>query len=410
MTTPANDDTPFDKGFRALLAGMYDFMNEALVLDGKAPLPVKVCAPIIQPEPKGLEGPYVTPPKLDGVFSPNEAEWSDEGAFFFDDDSGGAIKNPDDDIGLVYYGYDATHFYLAVAANEQLSGKLGTPYSIAAWFSHKHILSLETGDAEVDPKNTSSAEGHDLSLFKAGGAAREVRVDFSGAKAAVKLAQANGSGGWAQQSHDIALGGPVTGGSIIELAIPWADLNLSLGDPLEIQLAAVDNGAVVDTAPNLGSKIIFQDETNQIFITFEVDTSGKEVPLDKYGEIANPTPPQGKGIAFITGNQDNLCDWVPNKCALVDDGKAPDAVAGDKIWTGTFKFAPGTLLRWKYTVGTNSDEGKWSKTEEFPLTERGYDVPLDPTVKKVTIQDIFADRPMPTGTLGPGTKVIESGE
>jgi hypothetical protein len=110
---------------------------------------------------------------------------------------------------------------------------------------------------------------------------------------------------------------------------------------------------------------------------------------------------------YITGNQDALENWVPNKLPLRDDGKAPDAVAGDFKWTGTFAFSPGTILRYKYTAGLPAQEGNWSQSEEFPLTERGYEVPADPATKKVTLKDCFADRPQPTGTLGPKTVVVK---
>ena len=71
--------------------------------------------------------------------------------------------------------------------------------------------------------------------------------------------------------------------------------------------------------------------------------------------------------------------------------------------SATFGLMPGTLLRYKYTIGVPTDEGRWSGTEEFPLTERGFDVTKDPACKKMKVRDIFADRPSPTGTLGPGS-------
>lgn len=407
MTTPANDDTPFDKGFRVHLSGMYEFMNLALQKDGKAPMPVKECAPIIQADPQALAGPFVKSPKIDGLFSPNEAEWTEGGAFFYDDDSGGAIKNPNDDIGIVYYGYDATQFYLAISSNESFSDKLGKNYAITAYFSHKHVVDIDQGITQQDPANTQTPEGTAL-VFNGAGAARELRIQFQGAKATVEWKTANGSGGWTAKPNAVVLGGPVKGGSILEVAIPWADLNLTPAtDPLEIQVFAVENGKVIDSAPTVGSKVIFEDLTNLVYVTFEVDVSEKLVPLDKYTSINNPPPPKGKGIVFITGNQDSLQNWTPNKLALLDDGILPDKVKGDQKWTATFGFPPGTLLRYKYTIGLNTDEGKWNGTEEFPLTERGMDVPLDPEIKGVILHDIFADRPMPTGTLGPQTKTEE---
>ena len=407
MTTPGNNDTPFDMGFRAHLAGVYQFANEALALNGQPLIDVKECPPIIQAEPQALEGPFVTAPVMDGKFLPNESEWTNEGAFFYDDDSGGAIKNPNDDIGLVYFGYDDDYFYVALSSNEDMGDKVGTDYEINLYFSHKHIIDADAGISESDLALATSPDGEDIQ-FKAGGAAREVKLDFTGNEVEVILNQVKAGNKWESQDHNILLGGPNNGASVVELAIPFADLNLTAkDDPLEFQVRVRELGTTIDTAPAVGSKVVFEDLTQLIFITFEVDVTQDIVNMDTFVDINNKPPPFGNGIVFITGNQDGLGNWVPNKVALLDDGKAPDEVANDGKWTRTFGMAPGTLLRWKYTSGLNTNEGSWGGTEEFPLTERGYDVPLDPNVKKVLIRDIFADRPAPSGTTGPLTIIEE---
>jgi len=407
MTTPGNNDTPFDMGFRAHLAGVYQFANEALAMAGEPLIEVKECPPIIQAEPQALEGPFGDPPVMDGIFLPNESEWTNEGAFFYDDDSGGAIKNPDDDIGLVYFGYDSTHFFVALSGNEDMGDKLGTDYEINLYFSHKHILNETTGDAVSDPSTDTTPYGESIQ-FKGGGAARQLTLDFTGAEVDVILNQVTPGGEWEPTGHSITLGGPNEGASVLELAIPFTDLNLTpVDDPLEFQVRIRELGSTIDTAPAVGSKVGFEDFTQLIFVTFEVDATQDVVSMDQFTDITNKPPPFGTGIMFITGNQDGLGNWVPNKIALLDDGEAPDEVANDGKWTRTFGVSPGTLLRWKYTSGLNTNEGSWGGTEEFPLTERGYDIPLDPTLKKITIRDTFADRPAPTGTLGPMTVIEE---
>lgn len=408
MTTPGNNDTPFDMGFRAHLSGVYQFANEALALNGQELIEIHECPPIIQADPQALEGPFATAPTLDGLFLPNESEWTNEGAFFYDDDSGGAIKNPDDDIGLVYFGYDSTHFYVALSSNENLGDKLGNDYEISLFFSHKHILNATTGDSTSDPSTDHTSEDEPLQ-FKGGGASREVRLDFSGNELDVLLLEVTPSEEWVpSDAHSIQVGGPNVGASILEIAIPFEDLNLTPeADPLEFQVRVRELGSTIDTAPAVGSKVVFEDSTQLIFVTFEVDVTQDSVSMDQYVDITNKQPPGGNGIVFITGNQDGLGNWVPNKVALLDNGEAPDAVANDNKWTRTFGLAPGTLLRWKYTCGLNTNEGSWGGTEEFPLTERGYDVPLTPGIKKVIIRDTFADRPAPTGTLGPLTILEE---
>ncbi len=141
-----------------------------------------------------------------------------------------------------------------------------------------------------------------------------------------------------------------------------------------------------------------------------MDVTGTLLPVSAYVTLENPPPPGGKGIVYISGNQDVLGSWIPNKIPLVDSGQGPDKIANDGIWSGTFGFAPGTMLRYKYTSGLPKDENKWPGTEEFPLTERGLDVTQAPGCNKMLVQDIFADRPNPTGTSGPNTTVVEECE
>jgi len=404
MTTPANDDTPFDKGFRAHLVGMYTFMNEALEMEGKPPFPVPDFPPIIQAQPQPPAGPFSTPPKLDGKLDPTEAEWTDEGGFFFDNDSG-AQANQDDDISLVYYGYTEDHLYLGIGANDDLSAK-GGDYELLVYFTHRHIVNLDLGTYEEDKANESSRYGTPLN-FTTGGAAREVRLELGGgAKPKVSLNLADGSGGWSKTTDNIETSDIAAKGKLIELRIPWADLNLDLDDPLEMFIAAASGGKDVDLAPSLAPKIIFDDPTNVVFVTFHVDATGDEVAVNTYVDITTPPPPEGNGIVYITGNHDKLLQWTPNKVAMLDDGLPPDETAGDGIWSLTVPFPPGTLLRYKYTIGLPKNEGNWYGTEEFPLTERGLDITKDPTKKKMFVYDIFADRPQPSGTQAKGTEVI----
>jgi hypothetical protein len=192
--------------------------------------------------------------------------------------------------------------------------------------------------------------------------------------------------------------------------IPWKDLNLSPGDladvapdPLEMIVVAAEGNVDIDLAPSLAPKIVFDDLTNMVYVTFMCDVSGKKVPIDLFTAIATPPPPEGEGIVYITGNQDSLAMWIANKIPLVDNGTSGDEKTEDQIWASTFGFAPGTMLRYKYTIGLPKDEASWSGTEEFPLTERGFDVTQNPKFRRMVVRDIFADRPQPTGTLGPGT-------
>ncbi len=410
MTTPANDDTPFDKGFRGHLASMYQYMNAALTLEGKSTFPVPDFAPIIQAQPQPPSEPFPPgeEPDIDGSLLPNEAEWTNVGGFFYDNDSG-AQANQNDDIALVYYGWSTDALYLGILSNDDLSKKLGTDYRFDIYLSHKKIVDIETGETQSDPKNTTSSNGTPL-IFAAGGAAREVRVSLAGASAVATLRTANGSGGWTSGSAaGITVGGPISKGKLIEVKIPFANLNMAMGDPLEVAVTASSAGEDLDVAPSLDAKPVFDDPTNAVYVTFTADVSEKTgVKVDTYGPITTMPPPKSNGIVYITGNQDKLTQWTPNKLPMLDDGTGADAVANDGVWSITLPLTPAAVVRYKYTIGLPKNEGKWSGTEEFPLTERGFVVTKDPTKTKMLIKDVFADRPQPTGTMGKKTVVTES--
>ncbi|MBM4354962.1 MAG: hypothetical protein FJ109_14445 [Deltaproteobacteria bacterium] len=405
MTSPANDDTPFDKAFRTHLTGMYTFMNLALEKMGKPTYDVPEYAPIVQKKAQAMSGPFGKAPTIDGMFTPNEGEWDEDGGFFYDNDSGGTMAGPDDDIAQVYYGYLGQDFYLALLFNEDLSAKLSTNYNVTVYTTHKHITNAQTGQFTANKVNKKTSQGLPIQ-FSAAGAAWEIRVDFSSKPPKLLLGKADGNDGWVSTpATTMKLGGPVPGGKLLEFKIPLAALEMEFGDPLEIMAVASEGTKAIDTAPYSGGKVVFDDITTLVYVTFEVDVTGKVVPINAYVNIETPPPPKGNGVIYISGNQDALANWIPNKIPMVDNGEAPDKKANDGIWTATFGFAPGTMLRYKYTCGLPKDEGKWPGTEEFPLTERGLDVTQDPKYHKVAVKDIFADRPNPTGTSGPNTEI-----
>ena len=407
MTSAANDDTPFDRAFRSHLNGAYEAMNTALELRDEPTFdPPPDFGPIVQPRADTLQGPFETLPAIDGEFLPDETEWSVAAGSFFDNDSSGTMAGPNDDIALVYYGYAGDDVYLAIQFNDDLDAKLGTNYRVAIYLNYKHIVDPDLGTFVPDPQvlNGTSVEGIPLN-FVGGGAGWLLEIGFSGSSPTVSLSLADGSDGWIPADvGGIEVGGPVAGGQILELRIPWAALRMAFGDPFEFLIVAANGDSAIDQAPQLESKIVFDDATNLVIVVFEVDASGDTTPINTYVEIANPPPPDGTGIVYITGNQDQFGNWYPNLYAMRDDGTGGDRVASDQIWTRSFSFRPALLLRWKYSIGLPTDEGRWTNTEEFPLTERGYTLPDSPTT--VILQEIFADRPQPTGTLGPNTEVV----
>ncbi len=397
MTTPANDDSGFDLVFRSLLAAVYEFANKS-----GANLKLPTFKPCVQPKPKPVPNtPCVTCPKMDGKFVPDPTEWTTDGGFLKDDDSADPNKpDANDDLAASYVSFDTTHLFIGLLSNEDLSAKRNSNYQFAIYFSHRNILDKALGKVKDDkPVNKKTPGGIDIEM-KTGGAARRLLVDFQGSKVVAKIQKANGSGGWSDQAgSNVNVGGPVSGGKLLELAIPWKDLNLTVKtgniDPLEILIIVIDNNKEIDRAPNFGSFTVFEDASDAVFVTFEVDVSGN---IHKYGNCCKEIPkPKGKASVFIVGNHRKLgmvgVDaqgkpvWIPNKIQLTQDTKNPN------IWKYTVGLPNGMKLNYKYTIGTNSDEGRWRKTEEFPVTFRGF-VVKDPSGKRcITIRDVFANKP-----------------
>ncbi len=417
MTSPSNDDSPFDANFRLHLAGVYSHMNAALKLQGKPEIAMPVYKPIIQANPQAPLGPLDPPPVLDGAFVPNESEWSAKGGFFFDSDTAGALANPDDWMATIYYGFgkfgSKSGFYLAVQHNFDLSAANNA--ALGLYLSHKKILNAATGQVQEDPATLKDRNGGALA-FKGKGAARELWMALSGGKATSEWRKWTSTAvSWQALTASTfggVVAGPTKGGKLLEIFIPYEDLGIADGDPLEIQMIFSQAGKTVDTAPSLESKLLVEDPTSAVFVTFICDARGPKAgnpPLNLYGDLCNLPAPDGKGIVYIAGNDPKLgmkAKWVPNKVALRDDGKEGDDKAGDSLWTLVLPFPKGSNLKYKYTSGKPENEGQWGCTEEFPLTERALDITKDPAKKKVKVSDIFADRPTPSGTPGPKTVIV----
>jgi len=405
QTSAGGDDSPFDMIYRAQLTAMYTFLNEALVAAGEDAIEVPSFPPILQPEPQLMSGPFTTVPVLDGQLLPDESEWTPPGGVFYDNDTVGAIDDPRDDIGRVFYGYHTFQngrWYIAIDLNEDLSAKLGTDYQLVLYTNHQNVSGTGTSLVVTgDPFNATTKEGQTIA-FASGGPARRVAVDFSGEAPAVTIEKADGQGGWEAMTGTALVGGPAIGGSLLELRILLPDLGMALGDPLEVAIVAIDAGEVVDTAPNFGTQGIFADPSKLVDVILEVDATGSEIPLSSFSSIQDPPPPAGTGVVSIVGNKDEFANWSPNQVWMKDDGVAPDTAAGDNIWTLGFTFSPGTDLQYKFTIGHEGDS--WGGTEEYPLTNRGYIVPAA-GVKRVRVRDVFADRPDPSGAMAPLTTV-----
>ena len=88
-------------------------------------------------------------------------------------------------------------------------------------------------------------------------------ASISGATPAATLEKATEAGGWETAAATINLGGPATGGTLLELEFLMTDLGMVNGDPLELAIVAVESGEAIDVAPNLGTHIVFADPGNE---------------------------------------------------------------------------------------------------------------------------------------------------
>lgn len=437
MTTPANDDTPFDEGFRAHLGGVYTFMNRALSARGRPTVPPFACPVVVQAAGKVPAGPFTYQPNasppvdkrpvLDGRIDP-VSEWTQEGGYVNDADSG-AANDPRDQIGRLYYGTEGAEagatpaLYLAVEAKIDLSTRLGRPYTIAAYLPQKHVVDPDAGTFARTPNvagNAKTRNGTPLAFKDANGALYELAVDFATGSAVAALSRADGAGGWTLvPTTTVKVGGPLAGGQVLEVRIPYADLALStstnskgqvLLDPIEAIAVASEAGVDVDLAPSSGSLVVIEDVTNQVFVTFEVDVSGRtpNPPLDFYGTCCrNPPPPAGQGVVYIAGNHPKLGlkgdKWVPNLVNLTPDPATPT------LWRITVPMPLRLWAQYKYTIGITSDQGTWSGTEEYPVTQRGFvledksDGKGGLPNKRIVVRDVFADKPVGGRDNQPGS-------
>ncbi len=103
-------------------------------------------------------------------------------------------------------------------------------------------------------------------------------------------------------------------------------------------------------------------------ITTENACSGKWIHCD-----------EGDSLYFTGGTHEDspiqdvtfdemMAQWTPNILPMYDDGTHGDVVAGDQIYTITFRFPEGLRIGYKYTYGAYGDG--WNSTEEWPGNQR----------------------------------------
>lgn len=400
--TAAGGDGPFDRIYLELLKSVYRHAIAA----GVTGITVPDLVPILRYcEP--AKGPMTTPPTIDGAFTPDDGndaskpnEWTVAGSGACMDVDSGVGANPDDLIKTYYAGQDDTNVYLALRLSATAATRLGSNWAVRLYFSQRHIVSLGPPvNVMEDPKLATTRLGGPLAM-QAGGAAREIDLTFdgTGALATATLATVD-NGAWGTPAASVGVVAK-KGTDVIELKVPKASLNFQASDPLEMLVSLITTGgtpAEVDRAPNQNALVIHADRSKMVEITFVMDATGSRLALTAVKAIDNPPPPTGDGVAYIVGSLPELANWTPNTVAMWDDGTNGDESAHDNFWTFRLLVPPLTSVNYKYTIGHKGDG--WGPTEEYPLTNRGFEVKDLNGDGKMLIRDVFADRPEPSGSL-----------
>jgi hypothetical protein len=254
----SGNDAYFDEGYRALLRGVYQSLDE--------PVPPFVEVPIVAAQPAApLQAPTgAITPTLDGVIA--AGEWAGAGRY---EAQGGAQARAGDVVSAFYYGYDAENLYVRVDARQD-------------WAE----LGQATVGLYVGAPGAASPIG--LARFGAGpgrptllgfNATHLAEAALSGGKlTAASLATAGGSLAEPRWSAPAPLKGVGTGKRVLEMAIPLAALGkLSAGDALRLALVVSQAGRDVQQLPAGGpAQLVLPDLANVAWFLAVDDPAGDD--------------------------------------------------------------------------------------------------------------------------------------
>jgi alpha-amylase/alpha-mannosidase (GH57 family) len=224
----SGNDESFDRAFRGTLARIYQIL-------GVRP-PQYLSVPIIAPPARRPDVPItgVLSPTLDGALG-EPLEW--DRAAYIEDSSpreGAAV----DLIRGLYYGYDAENLWLRIDAGASPDTLAALGSNITVYFSGKDDLAAEAY-AEVQPGGPEHAFGFGIT------SKLDILIDSEGISSV--FSKADGQGGWVRQ---VTL--PIEAGRTIEVAVPFALLELATGDELRFGVVARSSGRDEDLLPDQG--------------------------------------------------------------------------------------------------------------------------------------------------------------
>ena len=280
------DERAFDLQFRQTLMDIYTAMGEQV--------PDWLYAPLMPPQPpvptQEIVGPFT--PVIDGAAAAEE--WASAGYYI---KSGGAMARAEDVISALYYGFDQKSIYVRVdGRSDWLS--LAPDLTIAAYVSNPHADS-------VNSFSRYGAQGGDKTVLGFGAAA-EAAVRIAEGTVSASYATALGFGDW---SDPTALEQAAVSGQVVELAIPFKDLeDLEAGDRVNLYLVVSRGQRDIDAVPSGGPALFVVPDISAITPVLTVD----DAEGDDYGPGSYTYPTDGvfqaqcfDGRQFVAGYDEN---------------------------------------------------------------------------------------------------------
>ncbi len=251
-------DEYFDEGYRALLRGVYESLDE--------PVPTFVDMPIIAAEAVSAhrEPTDIIAPMIDGAVT--EDEWGTAGRH---EARGGAQARAANIISAFYYGYDADNLYMRVDAKQDWAdlGDAVIGLYIGIPGVQSPIGAARFGVSPDEPTLLGFNATHLAEVALANGEIAEVNLLTAGGTLV--------NPAWLDP---LSLEKIAVGDRVVELAVPLAALGkLSAGDALRLSLVISQNERDVQQLPDGGAiRIVLPDLSSVTWLAVVNDPIGDD--------------------------------------------------------------------------------------------------------------------------------------
>ncbi len=226
----SGNDESFDNAFRGTLTNIYTMLGETRPQYLWVPI---VSTASIEPS-RAISG--MVSPVLDGTLG-EPFEW-DRAAYLADTPAAGTEEAGEDMVRGLYYGYDAENLWLRLDIGIPLDDLAARECRASVYFSGKNDLASEAY-AKIQP----GVPGHAFGF----GITSKLDVVFGRDGLFAAFSAADGRGGWTREKSL-----RVSGSQMIEVAVPFALLELGTGDDLEFGVIGYCGGEEQDLLPDQG--------------------------------------------------------------------------------------------------------------------------------------------------------------